>query len=93
MMHDSTNSYNRTLLVLSILISLYLIIIFSLYALQIKKSEFFSKLGAQQYNISITTTPPRASIYDRNNTPIALNKDSDSAFILPKEIKDKKAID
>ena len=91
MMHDSINSYKRTVFVLSILIIFYLVIIFSLYSLQIKKSEFFSKLGAQQYNITITTTPPRAYIYDRNNTPIALNKDSFSAFILPKQITSKQA--
>ncbi len=91
MMRDSINTYKRTVLVLSVLITFYLIIIFSLYSLQIKKSEFFSKLGAQQYNITITTTPPRAYIYDRNNTPIALNKDSYSAFILPKQIACKEA--
>lgn len=91
MMHDSITMYKRTVLVLSVLIIFYLIIIFSLYSIQIKKSEFYTKLGQQQYNITITTTPPRAFIYDRNNTPIALNKDSYSAFILPKEMAFKDA--
>lgn len=89
MMHDSLQSYKRTSIVLAVLILLYIIIIASLYSLQIQKSDFFSKLGAQQYNITVTTTPPRAYMYDRNNTPIAINKDSYSAFILPKQIAQK----
>lgn len=58
-----------------------------LFWLQIIRYNFFKDLGNKQYHISITTYPPRATIFDRHNKPLALNKDSVSAFILPKTIK------
>lgn len=57
--------------------------------MQIKKQDFFKNLGEKQYNISMTTLPERAYIFDRNGTPIALNKASYAAFILPKQVTDR----
>jgi len=79
----------RSLIIFFIFISLYGIIIGNLYNIQVKKQSFFMNLGDKQYNLSITTLPERAQIFDRNNTPIALNKDSYAAFLLPKEITDR----
>ena len=62
--------------------------ILHLYSLQIRQHSFFTNLANQQYHISITTYPPRAFIVDRHNKPLALNKDTISAFMLPKSIKD-----
>ena len=56
-----------------------------LYYLQIHQHTFFIHLAQQQYNVTITAYPPRAFIVDRNNQPLALNKDSIAAFILPKK--------
>ena len=36
--------------------------------------------------------PPRAEIYDRHMRPLALNRDNLSAFVLPKEVKNKKQL-
>ncbi len=58
-----------------------------IFWLQIIKYNFFKTLGSKQYHISVTTYPPRATILDRHNKPLALNKDSLSAFILPKVVK------
>jgi cell division protein FtsI/penicillin-binding protein 2 len=44
-------------------------------------------MGDKQYNITITTLPPRAEIYDRNGTVLAMNKNMLSAFILPQSIE------
>lgn len=79
----------RSIFIFSILLLLYGIIIANLYVMQIKKESFFSNLAEKQYSISMTTLPERACIFDRNGTPIAINKDSFSAFVLPKQITDR----
>ncbi len=60
-----------------------------MYFTQILQNNFFKDLGEKQYNVTIQTFPQRACIYDRNNNPVAINKDSLSAFILPKALQDK----
>jgi cell division protein FtsI/penicillin-binding protein 2 len=82
----------RSIFIFSILLLLYGIIIANLYVMQIKKESFFSNLAEKQYSISMTTLPERACIFDRNGTLIAMNKDSFSAFVLPKQIADRTAI-
>lgn len=66
--------------------SLYTLILLNLYSIAIKQRNFFSNLGKQQYMISIKSTPERALIYDRNGSPLAINKPMLSAFILPKNL-------
>ena len=51
--------------------------------MQIKQHTFFSHLAQKQYQTTVTYTPERATIFDRNGTPIALNKSALSAFISP----------
>ena len=88
-----TQSYKfRTLIVFLFFCSLFGIVLFYLFSLQIKKHDFFTTLGKRQYFITVTQTPPRATILDRNNEPLAFNKVSLSAFILPKKIKDPKKL-
>lgn len=59
----------------------------NLYSIQIKQRTYFMQLGKQQYNVSTKSYPPRALIYDRNGHPLALNKKSLSAFIMPRKIQ------
>lgn len=61
-----------------------------LYFIQIKHRDFFTSLGQQQYVTSITKTPDRALIYDRNGEPLAINKEYLSAFITPNNLKDRR---
>ncbi len=69
---------------------LYLLILAKLYFIQVRNNKFFTSLGEQQYNVSVVTLPPRAPIYDRTGKHLlAMNKDSVSAFILPKTVKSK----
>lgn len=63
--------------------SLYFIIACNLYLIQIRQRDFFNTLAQQQYTINITTHPPRALIYDSNGSPLAINKETISAFIEP----------
>lgn len=65
----------------------YFLILFNLYSIQIKQKSFFCNLAKQQYNVTITNTPERALIYDRRKQPLALNKHSLSAFIMPKKVE------
>jgi len=71
---------------------LFCISIIHLYGLQIRQHTFFNDLGNKQYYLSLTTYPPRALIFDRNNIPIALNKERLSAFVMPHKIKNKKKL-
>lgn len=59
-----------------------------LYKLQIKRHTFFADLAHRQYFLTVTSYLPRAVILDRNGLPLALNKESTSAFIMPHTIKD-----
>ncbi len=66
----------------------YVIIVLKLYLIQIHHNSFFAHLAEQQYQISVTTYPSRALIFDRSKTHcLALNQDCVSAFILPKKLK------
>lgn len=66
----------------------YACIIFNLYLIQVKNHDFYTHLGEKQYHVTITQSPPRASIYDRSGSVcLALNKESISAFILPKSLE------
>jgi len=70
----------------------YAIIIASLFVIQIYRASFFSNLGKKQYDVTITQTPPRATIFDRNGVPLTLNKDSFAAFTMPKKLEDEKSL-
>ena len=85
-------NFSRSMIVFLIFIALYTTIIVNLYFIQIKQSPFFKHLGEKQYNVTIQTHPQRAEIFDRNNIPVAINKDSIAAFILPKQLQDKQAL-
>lgn len=77
----------RSAIVFLFFCMLYACIMFNLYLIQIKNHEFYTHLGEKQYLVTITQAPPRAPIYDRSGiTCLALNKDSVSAFILPKSL-------
>ncbi len=77
----------RIVIIFFLFCALYGIILFNLYYIQIRNTHFFAQLGSQQYNVSITQTPLRASIYDRTGKRcLAMNKDCLSAFILPSKL-------
>jgi cell division protein FtsI (penicillin-binding protein 3) len=77
----------RSTLIFLVFCSLYCIILVNLYYIQIHNKDFYSSLGTKQYNVTVTQTPERALIYDRNNQPLTLNKQHYAAFIVPKKIQ------
>jgi cell division protein FtsI (penicillin-binding protein 3) len=76
-----------------ILCALYMIIIANLYILQIQQHEFFVTLGQQQYQVSVTTYPQRALVYDRVGNPLAMNEHRLAAFILPQSVHKKEELE
>lgn len=82
-------SKQNSAIVFFLLCILYGIIIVNLFFIQIYNHSFYNQLAYQQYNVVIKQTSPRASIYDRNNKPLAVNKECLSAFIMPHKIKEK----
>ena len=83
----------RTGFVFLIFCSLYALIAFNLYIIQIRQRSFFKELGSRQYFTTVQTLPPRAEILDRHGKPLALNQDRLSAFVLPKTLKDPDGLD
>lgn len=89
-MDSSHNNYFRLFTVIIVFFMLYSMIILNLYFIQIQQTSFFKNLGDKQYNITLQTLPQRAYIFDRDNIPVAINKDSVAAFILPKTLSNQK---
>ena len=74
--------------------ALYTVIIFNLYLIQIRDTAFFTQLGEQQYNVTVTQNPPRAPIFDRSGTNyLAMNNNCVSAFILPNKLTNPKTLE
>ena len=84
-----SNRYKlRSIIVFFVFSVLYGIIVVHLYIIQIKHHNFYTGLAQQQYEVTITQTPPRAPIVDRTGTNyLAMNKDRISSFLLPKQIQ------
>lgn len=77
----------RTACVFFTFFGLFALALLQLFSLQIRKHGFFHELATRQYQVKIITHPERALIIDRNNKPLALNKDGVAAFILPQQLK------
>src|SRR6059036_2131140 len=56
-----------------------------------RHSEYMARAQRQQQR-TIEITPKRGSIYDRNMHPLAMSIPVDSAFAVPSEIGDNKAM-
>ncbi len=82
----------RTVSIFFIFCSLFGIAMVHLYGLQIKQHSFFSDLGNRQYYLTLTTYPERGLIFDRNGAPLALNKESTAAFVMPHQIKNSEVL-
>ncbi len=87
-MHTYLNRKTKIKLstVLVFFIVSFLLITIRLYIIQINQTDFFKDIAEKQYSTQINLTMPRACIYDRNNKPLAINKEITSAFILPHEM-------
>lgn len=70
----------------------YSLILLNLYFIQIKHRDFYLQRAQQQHTVTLKKTPPRALITDRTDQLIALNKNSLAAFVLPKKIHDRDAL-
>ena len=77
----------RTTLLFFVFLFVYCAIIANLFYVQIFQRSFFTSLGTQQYAVTVSVQPPRATIYDCNGKPIAVNAECLSAFVLPHEVK------
>lgn len=78
---------SRLIFVFALLIGLYISIMSYMYVLQIQKHHYFTELAHQQYSSTVTISPERSLIYDRNSKPLVFNEPCWSMFIVPKLIK------
>lgn len=86
-------SKSRSSLVFLFFAGIYAVVLANLIYLQIIQHNFFTQLGQKQYHVNITSYPPRGLILDRNGKFLAINKDSLAAFILPKQLENKKQLE
>lgn len=90
------NNYHksRSIIVFCFFCILYAILALNLFIIQIHHHAFYEQLGQKQYTTGITIPPPRAPIYDRSGVlPLAMNRESLSAFVLPKKIGSPEALE
>jgi cell division protein FtsI (penicillin-binding protein 3) len=88
-----TSAYRfRSGIIFFLFFLLYLIIVAHLYWLQVRNHDFYKGLGAHQYSMNLTIPSARGAIFDRNGHYLALNKDSVTAFILPKQLSEPEAV-
>ena len=78
---------SRLTIIFFIFALVYTVLIINLYSIQVRQNTYFSHLGHQQYNVTITSIPPRAEIFDRNGQALALNKESLAAFLIPQRLE------
>ena len=84
----NTQHNSRLIILFFFFVSLYSLIVLNLYVVQIKRADFFKNLAQRQYTMTVTTTPARAEIFDRSGIqPLAINKESLSAFIIPSKLE------
>ena len=86
-------SKSRSSIIFLLFAGAYLVVIANLIYLQVIQHSFFTQLGQKQYHVTITSFPPRGLILDRNGKFLAINKDSLAAFILPKQLDNKKQLE
>ena len=90
------NSYNVTtnnIIISSRIITLIMALIaLNFLYLATIKHKFFKDLALKQHQTIISIAPERAFIYDRKNKIVAFSQNSYSAFITPKNIKEKKEL-
>ncbi|MBD3273424.1 hypothetical protein GF385_03695 [Candidatus Dependentiae bacterium] len=79
----------RVLIVFISFVLLFLIVLTRFYILQIHGKNFFKNLAKQQYEFQLKINPNRAKIYDAFNNVLAFNIQTYSAFLLPKQFKEK----
>ncbi len=76
----------RIIFIFLLFLTFFAIIITRLYLLQIKQQTTYQSIAKSQYTIDIMQIPTRAVILDRYNTPLTINRESTSAFILPYQL-------
>lgn len=86
-------SKSRSSIIFLVFGAIYAVVLANLIYLQLIQHSFFTQLGQKQYHVNITSYPPRGLILDRNGKFLAINKDSLAAFILPKQLEDRKQLE
>jgi cell division protein FtsI/penicillin-binding protein 2 len=78
----------RVIIVFIVFLILFSIIAVRLFLLQITQKKFFETLAQSQHQVAVTINPARGLIYDRNGKLVAFNRESLSAFLLPREFNE-----
>ncbi len=90
---------NRWLFVVALIFLFMGSLIFQLYAVQIKKSDFYIAMASAQHQVFSQLSPERGKIYfseknsdDSKLYPIATNKEFAEVYVVPKDISDPRAV-
>jgi cell division protein FtsI (penicillin-binding protein 3) len=87
---NSDRRFFRYYVIIIITSLLFIPIFFSLYNLQIKRTDEFKELAEKQHNLIIDIPPERGQIFDRNMKIMATSLKVPSVYAVPRMIDDKK---
>ena len=79
----------RVGLLLGLCALVYVCVLARLFWVQVMRQDFFSTLATQQYVVGAIGSNPRGEIFDRYGHSLVLNKEVQSAFILPHSATDR----
>nr|WP_320048505.1 penicillin-binding protein [uncultured Desulfuromonas sp.] len=77
----------RILLVGGCFVAVYLMLLGRAFYLQVWTAEEWQKRASSQHTKTISLTPQRGAIYDRNGGPLAISLEADSVYVNPTEAK------
>ncbi len=72
---------------------IYCVILVRAFCLQVVNHAWYAAQAQAQYQTTVTLKPFRARIYDRSDVPLAMNKETVSAFVLPHRICQREKLD
>ncbi len=78
----------RIMIIAGFFACFFIAIAIRMFSLQILQHDRLVKLAEKQHNKTVSLTPARGGIFDRNGAPLAVSLDMDSLYAEPKRIRD-----
>ncbi|MEA2097849.1 MAG: penicillin-binding protein 2 [Patescibacteria group bacterium] len=95
---DSKNDFiSRVYVLISLVVIVFFVVFFRLFQIQIIKHDFYKALAQDQHEFFQKTIPKRGEIfikdlYSEKLYPLAVNKELNIVYAVPKDIEDKKEV-
>ena len=96
-LYDKNDFISRIYILIGLIIIIFCIILFRLFQVQVIKHDFYKALAQNQHEFFQKTVPKRGEIfikdlYSENLYPLAVNKELNIIYAVPKNIEDKREV-